>query len=391
ITGLTINRPAQNMVGLFGRIGTGAKITDVVLVDIDIKGNRTVGGLVGEVYGGTVTTSAVTGNVSGEGEHVGGLVGFNSSGYISTSYVTASVSGNRSVGGLVGTHTGRIATSYATGDVSGSEAVGGLVGTFMPDLYALITSSYAAGRVSAPDSEGAGFVGLSLGEGITDSYWNTDATGQDVGVNGSTSGSWPLGFVDMLFRHKLNFNNFDFSNDWAIVPYESYPYLRNNPQTSPPPGYFEPFLPENGVLYVKKDATGNGMGNSWANAIPELADALKWVRERRDRGLAWDRFNPLQIWVANGTYQPRYHADDGKYGTNGGRYNSFVLVPNVQLYGGFDPDNGIDDLTDERRLPDVSSGEAGGTVLAGDDAYHVVISASPVGEARLDGFTITGG
>src|SRR5690606_32893870 len=64
---------------------------------------------------------------------------------------------------------------------------------------------------------------------------------------------------------------------------------------------------------------------------------------------------------------------------------------NVQLYGGFDPDNGIDDLTDARILPDVSSGEAGGTVLAGDDAYHVVISASPVGEARLDGFTITGG
>src|SRR5690606_32714451 len=39
------------------------------------------------------------------------------------------------------------------------------------------------------------------------------------------------------------------------------------------------------ILFVNKAAAGNGTGNSWANAIPELADALKWARENKDAGL----------------------------------------------------------------------------------------------------------
>ncbi|MEC3879003.1 BspA family leucine-rich repeat surface protein, partial [Parapedobacter sp. 10938] len=173
------------------------------------------------------------------------------------------------------------------------------------------------------------------------------------------------------------------------------------------------------ILYVDKNvdvaATGyTGAGDSWANAIPELADALKWAREQHEGGSpGWTETEPLRIFVAKGAYLPLYDAADGQYTADGGRDNSFVLVPNVQVYGGFDPSAGIETLEDARILPDREADVMAGTVLNGDlngddaagiplmdlhghasrqdNAHHVVISAGEVGTTRLDGFTITGG
>ena len=152
------------------------------------------------------------------------------------------------------------------------------------------------------------------------------------------------------------------------------------------------------ILYVNANvAGGNRSGTTWANAIAELADALKYARQQNNFTTA----NPLKIYVAKGTYKPTYNAADGSYTTNGDRKNAFVMVNNVQIYGGFDPANGITALTDTRLLP--SSGGAGGgsgAILSGDlgtaddvsdNAYHVVIASGDVGNALLDGFTIAGG
>jgi len=148
------------------------------------------------------------------------------------------------------------------------------------------------------------------------------------------------------------------------------------------------------IYYVDAAATGDGRGLSWANAAPQLADALKWARLQNNFTTA----NPLKIYVAKGTYKPMYNAADGQFTTDGGRDNAFVMVNNVQLYGGFDPANGIDDLTDTRILP--ASGEGLGTILSGDigtigtktdNAFHVVVSVRGVGNATLDGFTVSGG
>lgn len=76
----------------------------------------------------------------------------------------------------------------------------------------------------------------------------------------------------------------------------------------------------NNILYVKKNATGSGNGSSWNNAIPELADALKWAHVNKAN------FNntPLQIWISSGSYKPKYSPQDGaNFGTNQGRKNSF--------------------------------------------------------------------
>ncbi|WP_164112454.1 MULTISPECIES: hypothetical protein [Sphingobacterium] len=165
------------------------------------------------------------------------------------------------------------------------------------------------------------------------------------------------------------------------------------------------------ILYVNKAARdGNGSGKNWENAIVELADALRWAYENKDKGL-WSEAEPLQIWVAEGTYRPMYSPEDGKHFSTPikePRDRSFLLVKNVQLYGGF-PMSGNPGMSD--RLLKLRGGSA--TILSGDykgddsivgkgkglkmtdrtdKAFHVVLLAGDMGEkCRLDGFSIVGG
>ena len=157
-----------------------------------------------------------------------------------------------------------------------------------------------------------------------------------------------------------------------------------------------PVTPGSGnILYVNQNVSGgNGSGDSWANAIPQLADALKWARQQQDADNNWLQNDSLRIFIAKGTYQPLYSAEDGVYMNDSTRDNAFVMVKNVQLYGGFDPVNGIDSLNDTRIF------DATGTILSGDigtpddstdNTYHVVVASGDAGNAALNGLTISGG
>jgi len=146
------------------------------------------------------------------------------------------------------------------------------------------------------------------------------------------------------------------------------------------------------ILYVKKGAAGNG--SSWEKAVGELADALKWVRRQHDADTNWLDGDSLRIFVAKGTYYPMYSAEDGLYANDSGSDNSFVMIKNVQLYGGFDPDNGIDTIGQNRIMGNdgaVLSGDIGTLNDSLDNAYHVVISAGDIGNGLLDGFVIRDG
>ncbi|MGO4268530.1 S-layer protein, partial [Paenibacillus sp. TAF58] len=91
IKGLTIYRPSDQLIGLFGEIDNNASITKMKLEDVSVTGGIQVGGLVA-VNGGTINSSYATGNVSGY-SNIGGLVGGNDSGgTINSSYATVSVS-----------------------------------------------------------------------------------------------------------------------------------------------------------------------------------------------------------------------------------------------------------------------------------------------------------
>jgi len=152
---------------------------------------------------------------------------------------------------------------------------------------------------------------------------------------------------------------------------------------------------------VRQGATGNGTGENWSDAIPELADALKAAKELNNATPG----TITEIWVAKGTYKPLYRASDLVDVSDDPlerRNNAFVLVSDVKLYGGFDPDNGIDDLSHTRVLPGANNANPfDATILSGDvdndgilnngNVYHVVVSSGNVGTALLDGFVITEG
>ena len=75
ITDLYINRPATDDVGLFGYTGSSAVIRNVGLVNGNITGQTSVGGLVG-YNEGSISNSYSTGAVTGTSAFdAGGLVG----------------------------------------------------------------------------------------------------------------------------------------------------------------------------------------------------------------------------------------------------------------------------------------------------------------------------
>ena len=164
------------------------------------------------------------------------------------------------------------------------------------------------------------------------------------------------------------------------------------------------------ILYVDINVPGgDGSGDSWTNAIPELAAALKWAGMQNNFTSA----NPLKIYVAKGLYKPMYSARDGADFAGENRDNAFVMVKNVQLYGGFDPAAGITAPGHSRVFTPPSGGTgAEGTVLSGDfdgndavtgagstlsitgngeNAHFVVLAVGDLGNAFIDGFTIQGG
>ena len=106
ISDLYINRPSEELVGLFGHTQSGSDIQNIGLLNVNITGEIFTGGLVGANYFTNITNSYVTGTVSGNSQNIGGLAGYNS-GTISNSYFSGTVSGNNYVGGLVGNNWSR--------------------------------------------------------------------------------------------------------------------------------------------------------------------------------------------------------------------------------------------------------------------------------------------
>ncbi|MBO9595383.1 MAG: hypothetical protein J7599_20950 [Niabella sp.] len=146
------------------------------------------------------------------------------------------------------------------------------------------------------------------------------------------------------------------------------------------------------ILYVNKAVSGgNGNGSSWANAIPELADALKWARAQYDANNNWLAGDSLRIYIAEGTYKPLYDADNGRYQNDGGRDNAFVIINRVHLYGGF-PSTGNPGMGQRNWKTHITtlSGDIGIPNDPSDNVYHVLISMGS-GNVHLDGLKITGG
>ena len=196
ICDLFINRPDESQVGLFRVVEAGGVIENVGVVNGNITGYEAVSSLVGYSRGtvrnsyacgsvagdfdvgslvgvndGTVSNSYSSGSLAGR-DGVGGLVGKND-GTMSNSYSIATMIGNDFVGNLVGVNSGTVSNSYTSGTVNGSDFVGGLVGR----NEGAVSKCYSTGNVTGDEHIG-GLVGQNLYGIVSNSFWDTQTSGQ---------------------------------------------------------------------------------------------------------------------------------------------------------------------------------------------------------------------
>ncbi len=127
----------------------------------------------------------------------------------------------------------------------------------------------------------------------------------------------------------------------------------------------------NAVIYVRPVAFGEGTGSSWENATSDLHNAIYATGVQK-------------VFVAVGMYNVGDH--------------SFIMKNGVEIYGGFDPENGIRDLSHQRIMPDPVRlyGDNTGSVLNGQNVRPVIWnifnqSTKMDQTAVLDGFLLING
>jgi hypothetical protein len=257
ISNVVINQPGSDCVGLFGFIGTGGQIKNLELENINITGDDSVGGLVGQNCG-TLTDCCATGSVVGS-VNIGGLAGSSSKGILTschaaglisgdtfvgglvgqnggtatliTCYATASAGGTSCVGGLVGVNSGILTSCYATGSASGKSRVGGLVGWHW---VGEVTACYAIGSVYGNSNVG-GLVGRKDTGSITACFWDIQTSNMTDGVgslNPDPNGVMGLDTTAMMKLSTFTSAGWDFdlndgdAADWMMLREgEDYPRL----------------------------------------------------------------------------------------------------------------------------------------------------------------------
>ncbi|MEO9013117.1 MAG: T9SS type A sorting domain-containing protein [Ginsengibacter sp.] len=133
------------------------------------------------------------------------------------------------------------------------------------------------------------------------------------------------------------------------------------------------------IIYVTTAGSGDFTGSSWANASNDLQKAM-------------DDTDVLQVWVAKGTYKPKYSSKNGSDANPDDRNNAFILKDGVRVYGGFLGNETLLTQRDSTGItnPTILSGDLG-TSAKTDNSYNVVIVSDLVDSTELNGFAITGG
>ncbi len=190
ITGLTINQPSTNNVGLFASIENVGTVKNLKLDKVNVTANSNVGAIAGENRG-TIENCSVSGSVTGLSDNscVGGIAGFHRKGSITDCHSSATVEGIAYIGGIAGQSNASIIACYSTGSVTAKmnsvnySYAGGVVG--LNNNVAILTACYATGDVKGEGNYVGGVVGDNAYGTVTACY---HAKGDVSGVSGSTGG-----------------------------------------------------------------------------------------------------------------------------------------------------------------------------------------------------------
>lgn len=177
ITGLTINRPGTDYVGLFGLMGSSGSVDRLRLKNVSIVGRDYVGGIAGGTSAADIFNTGVYGDVTGA-SYVGGAVGYNA-GFMTNVHAHVAIGGNpTTAGGLIGYNDTFIISNYSTGFVPAGVDNGGAIG-FITDTG--VTNTFW-------DTETSGQATSAAGTGLT----TAQLKAQDLNSGGSFWGSNPL-------------------------------------------------------------------------------------------------------------------------------------------------------------------------------------------------------
>ena len=168
INGLTIRSSSPN-IGFFSELGAGGNVRNVGLTNVDVRGGRRSGALVGRNFGRLAASYVINGHVESAQRRqvafVGGLVGFNEFG-------------------------GAVIACYADVSIRHTNDGGGVGGLAGRNLGAVVHASYFVGSVET--SKTGVDVGALIGrnESFTDfvvrgTYFDSDRSGQDRCCSGS--------------------------------------------------------------------------------------------------------------------------------------------------------------------------------------------------------------
>jgi len=275
ISNIFIDRPAENCVGFFALSSNLATLKNIGLVNVQVTGLNSVGGLCGENSLGTVNNCFTTGNVIGT-SMVGGLIGMNwgewqSDKYlIRKSYSLANVSSINSSGGYIGGLLGgnwdaKISDCYSRGSVSGLDAVGGLVGF---NEWSTVKNCYSTGLVDFT-IDGGGLIGGAWQSTVTKSYWNTQTSGQSSSYGGdgrSTSEMTYTSGPSYGSPTYVNWSSSIWKDDVTYLLNDGYPYLK---MLSPP---------DNVIAEITVDET---IIISWEEPTPRYDQTLEGYKVYR--------------------------------------------------------------------------------------------------------------
>lgn len=181
ITGLTIDQKETSFLGLIGYLGSGGKVQNLTLENVNLNGNWNVGGVVGYNNNGTVTACTASGSINGK-ERVGGIVGCNYLGTVTACYNTSSTAnGSYLIGGVVGQNNKGIVTACynASGSIYGEVTVGGVVGdNYTGTVTACYWSNYAGYGIGNGTGDATKVDGVTI-------TWANAVNAMNTALNGS--------------------------------------------------------------------------------------------------------------------------------------------------------------------------------------------------------------
>ena len=198
ITGLYINRPDTDNIGLFGT--SSGFIYDLNIIEGEITGKNFVGGIVGYLnQPRDVIGCSFKGDVSGQ-DNIGGIVGGTYSSTAGTCVISGcsfegNVSGVNSIGGIAGIHNmagsgSVIELCNVKGGITGTgNNIGGVVGNCKANVQNIDLSDVIINTASTSNNVG-GIIGyLNAQKNVLGCSFKGDVSGQD-NIGGIVGGTY---------------------------------------------------------------------------------------------------------------------------------------------------------------------------------------------------------